>query len=175
MNEPKTNKQFWLTTISTTFQFILGFILGVSLIAGGAAGAAYYYFKKVSSSVPQKPVYTSKTPETAESQSNLTAEVAQETTPETQPQTQPQTQPETQPVAQETIPNGAYYANVTWPQGLSLRAEPSVNAERIGGIGYNAKILILEDSQDKNWQKVQLPWNKQQGWVKAGNVKKVAE
>lgn len=173
MNEPKINKQFWLNAVSNTFQFLLGFILGVSLIAGGAAAAAYYYFKKVSSTVPQKPVYTSEIPETSESESNLTA-TAPQATPETQPETQPEIQPETQPVAQETIPSGAYYATVTWPQGLSLRAEPSINADRIGGIGYDAKILILEDSQDKEWQKVQLPWNQQQGWVKAGNVKKVS-
>jgi hypothetical protein len=170
MNEPKINKQFWLSAVSNTFQFLLGFILGVSLIAGGAAAAAYYYFKKVSSAVPQKPVYTSEIPETTESESNSTA-----TAPEATPEATPETQSETQPETQETLPSGAYYATVTWSQGLSLRAEPSIEADRIGGIGYDAKILILEDSQDKNWQKVQLPWNKQEGWVKAGNVKKVSQ
>ena len=167
MSEPKTTKQAWLSAISSTFQFILGFLLGVSLIAAGVAGGAYYYFKKVSSSVPKKPVYTSGTPKIAESENTPTAAVKTES--ESNPQ------PEVTPVVQNTLPNGAYYANVTWPQGLSLRAEPSLNAQRVGGIGYNAKILILEDSADKKWQRVRLPWNEQEGWVKAGNVKRAAE
>ena len=167
MNEPKTTKQAWLSAISSMFQFILGFVLGVSLIAAGVAGGAYYYFKKVSSSVPKKPIYTSGTPKIASSENQQTAVV------ETEQESKPQ--PEVTPVVQNTVPEGAYYANVTWPQGLSLRAEPSINAQRIGGIGYNARILILKDSQDKKWQRVQLPGTKQEGWVKAGNIKRASD
>ena len=107
--------------------------------------------------------------------SNLSKTASSEATASESSSTVPEEKPVTQPTVQATIPDGAYYANVTWPQGLSLRAEPSIDAQRIGGIGYDAKILILENSQDKKWQKVQLPWNKQEGWVKAGNVKRVSD
>jgi hypothetical protein len=55
---------------------------------------------------------------------------------------------------------------------LSLRAEPDADAERIGGIESEATIIILEDSADGKWQRVRLPWNDQEGWIKGGNTQK---
>ena len=172
MNEPKTTERNWSSVISQMFQFILGFLIGVALIAGSAVGAAYYYFTKVSSSVPEKPVYPEESTTTpvaqqpAEDESQLDIESLSNV--ETQPE------PVAEPVT-ESIPPNAYYANVTWSEGLSLRAEPSIDADRIGGVGYNARILILEDSADKRWQKIRIPGSEQEGWVKAGNIKRVAE
>ncbi len=77
-----------------------------------------------------------------------------------------------EPEPELQLPANSYYAVVTWPEGLSLRAEPSVDAERVGGIEYNSKIAILEDSNDGKWQRVMLPWNQQEGWVKGGNTKR---
>ena len=172
MNEPKTTERNWSSIISQTFQFILGFLIGVALIAGSAVGAAYYYFTKVSSSIPEKPVYP---------EESTTAPVAQQ--PEKQDESQlvieslsnaDRPEPIAEPVT-ESIPPNAYYANVTWSEGLSLRAEPSIDADRIGGVGYNAKILILEDSADKRWQKVRIPGSQQEGWVKAGNIERASD
>ena len=168
MEEQRTAKQAWLSGISNMFQFILGFLVGVALIAGTAAGAAYYYFKKISSNVPEKPVYTEETVAKQEESTEKSQDSGAKDNTEAQKKA-----PE--PVASKPeIPEGSYYASVTWPQGLSLRAEPSNNAARIGGISYNAKILILEDSADKKWQRVQIPWSKQEGWVKGGNTKRTS-
>jgi Bacterial SH3 domain len=176
MNEPETTKQNWVNAISNVFQFILGFFLGVALIAGSAVAVAYYYFTKVSSTVPEKPVYTEET--------SPKAQVVEETTEATIKSTEKESQvenvapvsseTETESTTEENIPDGAYYATVTWSEGLSLRAEPNVNAAKIGGIDYNSKILILEESSDKQWQKVQIPWSQQEGWVKAGNVERAS-
>ncbi len=170
MNEPKTTERNWSSIISQMFQFILGFLIGVALIAGSAVGAAYYYFTKVSSSVPEKPVY----PE--ESATATVEQPAEDSQLDIESLSNAETQPEpvTEPVT-ESIPANAYYANVTWSEGLSLRAEPSIDADRIGGVGYNARILILEDSADKLWQKIRIPGSEQEGWVKAGNIKRVSE
>lgn len=171
MNEPKTTERNWSSIISQMFQFILGFIIGIALIAGSAVGAAYYYFTKVSSSVPEKPLY---------SEEATTATVAQQLAEdETQLELESlsnvdRPEPITEPVT-ESIPPNAYYANVTWSEGLSLRAEPNIDAERIGGVGYNARILILEESADKRWQKIRIPGSEQEGWVKAGNIKRASE
>ena len=165
MNEPKITTQNVLSAISQTMQFILGFLLGVALITAGAAGAAYYYFKKVSSTVPEKPIY----PETV-AESDRSEDV--ETQPELEPESATDSEPELVTTPQEDIPTNAYYANVTWSEGLSVRAEPDPNSNRIGGVGYNARILILEDSADKNWQKIRIPSSQQEGWVKSGNVRK---
>ena len=169
-------KRTWVSTISSIFQFILGFILGVTLIAGIGAGIAYYYFTKMSSHVPKKPVYEEETKPLPSTQKDAIAQENSPITPKstTEPKLIPEATPETEPIPEPEpeLPPNAYFARVTWPQGLSLRAEPSLNAERIGGIGFNAKIIILESSSDKKWQKIRIPDSQREGWVKAGNVKK---
>ncbi|VEP13769.1 conserved hypothetical protein [Hyella patelloides LEGE 07179] len=186
MNESKTNEQTWLSAISSTSQFILGFLLGVTMIAGSAVGAAYYYFRQVSSNAPEKPVYTEES-QTAEAPNNQITEAGEnesqsdiESTSNIESTSDLEAELELEPLPEEeeeeeNIPPGAYYANVTWPQGLSLRAEPDTNSARIGGVGYDARILILEESTDKRWQKIRIPWSKQEGWVKAGNIKKASD
>ena len=179
-------KRTWVSTISSIVQFILGFILGVALIAAVGAGIAYYYFTKMSSHVPKKPVYEEETKSFSSNQkdtvpkenSSITPESTTEpklipkATPEPEPIPEPEPEPETIPEPEPELPPNAYFARVTWPQGLSLRAEPSLDAERIGGIGFNAKIIILEYSSDKKWQRIRIPESQREGWVKAGNVKK---
>ncbi|PHK16786.1 peptide-binding protein, partial [Nostoc linckia z13] len=70
------------------------------------------------------------------------------------------------------LPSGAYRGRVTWAEGLSLRAQPNQDGERIGGVGFNQKIIVLEESEDKAWQKIRLEDSGQEGWVKAGNTEK---
>jgi hypothetical protein len=188
MNEPKTTKQTWLSTISNMFQFILGFLLGVALVAGSAVAAAYFYFTKVSSSVPKKPIYTEEKSSNAKVVDERRATTQSENTTDNETQSSSENPNYSDNVApansekpleselatEESIPDGAYYASVTWPQGLSLRAGPDINAAKIGGIDYNSKILILEESSDKQWQKVQIPVSQQEGWVKAGNIERIS-
>ena len=167
-------KRTWVDTISSIFQFILGFVLGVTLIATVGAGIAYFYFSKMSSHVPTKPVYEEEKQPLASSEQDSIAEEDSSITPEstTEAAAIPEPTPEPEPIPEPELPPNAYFARVTWPQGLSLRAEPSIDAERVGGIGYNARIIILEESSDKKWQRIRIPESQQEAWVKAGNVKK---
>lgn len=154
-------------SISSFFQFILGFILGVLLLVAGSVGAAYYFFNRMASA-PPKPVFSETlpqaTPTTAEPKATPeeteTAAVEEEDVPEEEAE------------AEEEIPAGAYAATVTWSDGLSLRSEPSLEADRIGGVDYNEEVLVLEMSDDKVWEKIRLE-DGTEAWVKAGNVKKV--
>ncbi len=181
-------KRTWVNIVSSIVQFILGFVLGVTLIAGVGAGIAYYYFATMSSHVPKKPVYeeekkslsSAKQDAIATKDSSITSESTTQPeaipkpTPELEATPEPIPEPEPEPISEPEpeLPPNAYFARVTWPQGLSLRAEPSLNAERIGGIGFNARIIILENSSDKKWQRIRIPESQREGWVKAGNVKK---
>ena len=167
-------KSIILQRISATAQFILGFIIGITLIVGVSGGLVFAYYKKMSV-LPKKPdfpasvqpssnddeIESAATIEPLESNTTLEEEVA--VVPEPEPEPEPELE----------LPPNAYYAAVTWSEGLSLRAEPSIDAERVGGIEYNSEILILEDSADGKWQRVMLPWNQQEGWVKGGNTKRV--
>lgn len=70
------------------------------------------------------------------------------------------------------LPPGTYEARVTWPEGLILRDRPSYNSLRIGGIGYNERVLVLGESSDKVWQRVRVSDSFAEGWVKGGNTER---
>lgn len=179
-------KSIFFQRLSATVQFMLGFVLGISLIAGISGAAIFAYYKKMSV-LPNKPVFSELTviqePEsdTTESLTNIEPLEANTTEdeieePEELKEQEELKEPEElkQEVVEPKLPPNAYRAVVTWPQGLSLRAEPDRNAGRIGGIGANASIIILKDSADGKWQRVRLPWSGQEGWVKAGNIERTS-
>lgn len=159
-----------MMNISSLFQFLIGFFLGIILFTAGIAGGAYFFLTQVSGN-PPKPNFSEETSSVEEkskpdssNQTETTATKPEEETPEV-----------TETVTEETenLPEGAYRARVTWSTGLSLRSEPNPNSERVGGIGYNWEIIILSSSSDGDWQRVRIPSSGQEGWVKAGNVERV--
>ncbi|MEL7522153.1 MAG: SH3 domain-containing protein [Cyanobacteria bacterium J06553_1] len=169
------SKSIFLKRLSATAQFILGFILGIGLIAGITGTLVFAYYTKMSV-LPKKPVFSpapvsEATPDSVDAEiepleSNSIDEAPEATNPVI-------AEPEPEPEPELELPANAYRATVTWHEGLSLRAEPSIEAERVGGIETKATIFILEDSADGKWQRVQLPWNGQEGWVKGGNTRKI--
>ena len=173
-------KSIFIKRLSATVQFILGFVLGISLIAGISGAALFAYYKKMSV-LPKRPVYPEPTAN-LESEAD-TAETFADIEPiesiatdedELEKSSVVTNQTEEPEEVEPELPANAYRAVVTWPQGLSLRAEPSINAGRIGGIDANASIIILENSADGEWQRVRLPWSNQEGWVKAGNTERTS-
>lgn len=139
-------------SFSGVIQFILGFIIGVALLAGSSAAAAYLLFSGLASA-PPKPVFSEEVEKVATASEEGEAQEASQS-------------------SEEELPSGAYKARVTWSEGLILRAEPGVDSERIGGIPFNREIIILEETEDKEWQKVRLKSDKE-GWIKSGNIEKV--
>jgi len=153
-------------SLSSVAQFIIGFLLGISLLVGAGVAAGYYFFTKLSTT-PEKPIFPEEKPKPSPTAKTASSPKASPSPSDTKPQPTPSTSPK------KELEPGAYKATVTWPEGLSLRDEPSGNANRIGGIGYNQEIIIIKDSDDKQWQKVRLPDTDQEGWVRAGNVEKI--
>ena len=163
-------KSIFFQRLSATIQFILGFVIGISLIAGVSGAAIYAYYQKMSV-LPKKPDFpevTASSETATEPADNIDIEPLESSTViEDEAEAEPE---EVEP----DLPPNAYRAVVTWPEGLSLRSEPSVDADRIGGIGADATIIILEDSTDGKWQRVRLPSNGQEGWVKGGNTERTS-
>lgn len=158
--------------MSGFLQFIIGFILGIIFFTAGIAGGAYLFLTKVAVN-PTKPVFseekaTQPPAKPVDGDNNQTAPSS--TTNNTETSTPTNEEP-----TEEKLPEGAYRAKVIWDTGLSLRANPSKDAERIGGVGYNSELIVLSLSDDKNWQKVRIPSSGQEGWIKAGNVEKIEE
>lgn len=168
-------KSIILQRISATIQFLLGFLIGIGLIVGVSGGLVFMYYSKMSV-LPQKPDFPESptSQETPATEPETAIEPLESNTTAEETETAAIAEPESEPESEPELPADAYYAEVTWPQGLSLRAEPALNAGRIGGIAFEEKIIILEDSADGDWQRVRIPWSQQEGWVKAGNTKRTS-
>jgi Bacterial SH3 domain len=171
--------------VSNLFKYLLGFILAIAILIGSGVAAALYFMNQ-SSRIPPKPIYANDEPEVRAKAGftiNKAPEAGSETAkpspeinnkPESKATTKPSPKPteEANNAEEKPLPPGAYQARITWQQGLSLRSEPKAGAERVGGAGFNQKVIVLEESEDKVWQKIRLEDSNQEGWVKAGNTKK---
>ncbi|AUB39962.1 hypothetical protein COO91_05958 [Nostoc flagelliforme CCNUN1] len=167
--------------LSGLTKFILGFFLAIAVLIGGSAAIALYFMNRTGIA-PAKPVFSNDSPsvkaqapkaiQPGGAKPTLTPGTKAESSPSSTPA--PTESPKATPSA-KPLPSGAYRGRVTWAEGLSLRSQPNQEAEKIGGVAFNQKIIILEQSQDKSWQKIRLEGSEQEGWVKAGNTQKVDE
>jgi Bacterial SH3 domain len=164
--------------LSGLTKFILGFFLAIAVLIGGGAAIALYFMNRTGIP-PAKPVYSNDSPsvkaqapkgtELGAAKPSLTPGTSTKS-PTPTPTKSPKATPSAKP-----LPSGAYRGRVNWAEGLSLRSQPNQEAEKIGGVAFNQKIIILSESEDKAWQKIRLENSEQEGWVKAGNTEKVDE
>ncbi|HBR00593.1 MULTISPECIES: SH3 domain-containing protein [unclassified Roseofilum] len=137
--------------VSGFFQVFLGIALAIALMLVGGLAAARYFMARMTIDPPK--------PEFPEAQEAKPASASLSTPAEVQKPKEPE------------LPEGAYKARVTWPDGLILRNSPSYESGSIGGIGYNETLYVIGESEDKIWQKVRVA--SRDAWVKGGNVEKV--
>lgn len=166
--------------LSGLLQFMVGFVLGVAILVGGATAVAYMLLSGMNSN-PPKPVFTEeKKEETKEEkaakpipttpvQEQPQAEVKESPTAAPAPKASPKPSPEE--TKRETKSEG-YQARVTWQSGLSLRSEPTSESTRLGGLDYNTKVSVVGTSSDGQWHRVRLS-DGREGWIKAGNISRV--
>lgn len=156
--------------LSGLLQFMVGFVLGVVILVGGATAVAYMLLSGMNSN-PPKPVFTEeKKEETKEEKAaKPQAEVKESPTAAPAPKASPKPSPEE--TKRETKSEG-YQARVTWQSGLSLRSEPTSESTRLGGLDYNTKVSVVGTSSDGQWHRVRLS-DGREGWIKAGNISRV--
>ncbi|MBN3886021.1 MULTISPECIES: SH3 domain-containing protein [unclassified Nostoc] len=166
--------------LSGLTKFLLGFFLAIAVLIGGGVAVALYFMNRTGIP-PAKPVFSNDSP-SVKAQAPKTTEGAGKPTLTSGTNTESSPKSTSTPTASpkttaspKPLPSGAYRGRVSWAEGLSLRAEPKQEAERTGGVAFNQKIIILEESEDKAWQKIRLEGSEQEGWVKAGNTEKVDE
>lgn len=151
-------------------KLVLGFVIAIALLISGSVALALIFINR-SSTPPPKPIFANDT-NAVKKKANLpltkpkTSTVAAAKKPTLVKSSKPSPSP---------LASGTYAARVTWNDGLSLRAEPSLEAERVGSLDYNQQIVVLEQSQDQKWQHVRLEDGELEGWVKAGNTERVTE
>ncbi|MDJ0695260.1 MAG: SH3 domain-containing protein [Mastigocoleus sp. MO_188.B34] len=163
-------------------KFLFGFALAIAILAGGGVVAALYFINR-NAVTPNKPMFDNDRPpaitagvKPGESAFTTTSKVKEKKDTKSQntpSQKDKQSTEEGKPA--KPLPPGAYNARVTWSQGLVLRSEPNTDAESVGGVGFNKKVIVLQVSQDKAWQKVRVVGTDEEAWVKAGNTKRTNE
>ncbi|NEP84073.1 MAG: SH3 domain-containing protein [Okeania sp. SIO3C4] len=138
------------------FKFLVGFILAILLLVGASAAAVLYFAAKLTK-MPEKPIFTNEKP------------IAQKVS-----MSSPGSANTTSQNLSNQLAPGTYRAIVVEPIGLILRDTPSRDANRIGGISYQEKVIVLEESSDKRWQKVRVDdGSNRTGWVSGGNTEKL--
>lgn len=145
---------------SSLVKLFLGFVIAITLLVSGSVALALIFINRASSP-PPKPIFANDS--TVKKAANITKPKTSTLATKNAPKTKPS----------PSLASGSYPARVTWNQGLSLRAEPSLDAERIGSLDYNQKIVVLQQSKDEKWQQIRLDDSELQGWVKAGNTERV--
>jgi hypothetical protein len=165
--------------IVNVLKYTLGILLAIAILAGGGFATALYVINRTTI-IPPKPIYVNDSPSVKGENPKTVPKGTKETsTVAVKPKASAKPTPKPTP-SPKSLPPGAYHARITWKQGLILRGEPKQEAERIGGVGFNSKVIVLQESQDKAWQKIRTEGEekedgKQEGWVKAGNTQKVDE
>lgn len=144
-------------------KLFLGFIIAIVLLISGSVALALIFINR-SSTPPPKPIFAN--------DSSAVKKAANKTQPKTTTVANSKPTAKTKP-SPSPLASGSYPARVTWNQGLSIRAEPSLEAERIGSLDYNQEIVVLQQSKDEKWEKVRLEDGEIEGWVKAGNTERV--
>ncbi|MEB3339053.1 MAG: SH3 domain-containing protein [Leptolyngbyaceae bacterium] len=141
---------------------IVGFLLAIALLLGGAVAGARFFMIKLTAP-PPKPIFANDNPKKPPPKSP--------TVTNTKPAMI--AQPSATPKPKPSLAPGSYKARVVSSIGLVLRDNPSFDAGQIGGIDFNEPVIVLEESSDKIWQKVRVEGDSaREGWVKAGNTKR---
>jgi hypothetical protein len=151
-------------------KFILGFALAIAVLCGTGLTVALYFVNRTAIT-PPKPMYANDNPsnQAKKPQAIPKSQPKEQNTPN--PTSSPTSTP-TPTASPKSLPPDAYQGTVTWSGGLSMRAEPEANSSSIGGVGANKKVIILEESADKKWQKIRIADTDKEGWVKAGNIQR---
>ncbi len=144
------------------FKFLVGFFLAIVILAGASVAAALYFAARLTE-LPERPTFPNDQPMAKTNKPNTTSAAKPSPTPSPTPT----------PKVEQLEP-GAYRATVTQPIGLILRDSPSVEANRIGGVAYQEEVIVLGESENKQWQRVRVAQdNDRTGWVKGGNTEKI--
>lgn len=89
------------------------------------------------------------------------------------PQPSPSTSPAPTSSAPTTPAKAGYQARVKLSEGLNLRDKPSRDGGRVGGLDYNDRVTVLEETSDREWQKIRLANGDLEGWIKSGYTERV--
>ncbi len=152
--------------VSGCIRVFLGIFITLALIGAGAYAVSRHYIEKYGA-IPDKPVFPE---EQGVAFSPMQTRAPNPPAEEGEAGAKPA---ETTAAAKPTPPKPAPAGDlawVTWPEGLLVRSEASLNGEQVGGIEYKREVYLLETSGDQAWQRIKVANGDLEGWVKGGNL-----
>ncbi|MCW6051593.1 SH3 domain-containing protein [Microcoleus sp. A2-C5] len=155
-----------MNSVYSVFKFLVGFLLAIVLMAGASVAAALYFAAKLSTT-PERPIFSN------DKTAVQIAGTGAKSTGQASPVSTSDDAASSDAPSPKPLEPGAYRALVTQPIGLILRDSGNRDSNRIGGVGYKEKVVVLEDSPDKEWQRIRVEDGNREGWVKGGNTEKV--
>lgn len=155
-------------------KLILGMALALVLLTLAGVVTARYLMGRLAV-LPAKPLYGDEQPTPAPVPKPPIAAPAPVAAPEV-PQPTPSVIPPPPPAPPKPEPAavsaGSYEAVINQPIGLVLREGPGSDRPQLGGLDYNQAVVVLEEPTDQPWVKVRVAATGQEGWVKAGNLRR---
>ncbi|HEY9695026.1 MAG TPA: SH3 domain-containing protein [Oculatellaceae cyanobacterium] len=152
-------------------KFVVGFLAGVVLLLFGSAAAGLFLFSTLSAT-PPKPVFPEEKQQKKVTNTNTKSSTVAATNSRLVSTTVASPSPSPSASQEPQLEPGAYKARVKWQSGLSMRSEANFESNKVGGVAYNQEVVVLQDSDDKQWQKVRVVETNEEGWVKAGNLER---
>ncbi|KHG41014.1 MULTISPECIES: SH3 domain-containing protein [Aphanizomenon] len=154
--------------LTNLLKVILGFVLAIAVLLGTGLTVALYFVNRTAVT-PPKPMYPNDNPSFQAKKPKAIPKSPPKKLATPNPTSSPTPTPTESP---KPLPPDAYEGTVTWADGLSMRAKPDANSPSIAGVGGNKKVIILEESADKKWQKIRIADTDKEGWVKSGNIQR---
>lgn len=153
---------------SSFVKFLVGLLLAGMILAA----IALYVFRYLGqiTALPPRPTFSNDPPSASQKQT-----IAPKPAPK--PATKPSPTPSPKPASSPSPSpkTRGYVARIVLAEGLNLREGPSTDATRIGGVAYNERVVVLEESSDGEWQRIQLEGSGLEGWIKSGFSERVTE
>ncbi|MEB3312594.1 MAG: SH3 domain-containing protein [Cyanobacteriota bacterium] len=154
--------------LGTLSKLILGIVLALVLVSLAGVVTARYLMGRLAV-LPAKPLY-------GDEQAPVTTTTPNPSPPVITPAPAPEVTPPPNPVAPSAdapaVPADSYEAVVNQPIGLVLREGPGTDRPQLGGLDYNQTVVVLDEPTDQPWVKVRVTATGQEGWVKAGNLRR---
>jgi hypothetical protein len=147
---------------SGLLKVLSGCLVAIVLILGGGFFVAQYLIGQFTAP-PPKPLFANdKKPTVAP------AAIAPKPKPSPPPPT-PSVTPSPKPTETD------YPAIVTLSGGLTIRANPNQQSERVGGVDFDEEVIVLEETPDQEWQRVRVKASNVEGWIKSRYTERITE
>ncbi|MDG2991174.1 SH3 domain-containing protein [Candidatus Synechococcus calcipolaris G9] len=135
---------------SRILQWLLGTTLGLGLMVLLFA-SVLGIFSQGLLLPPERPEFTNDFPQAMAESPEATTEAGEDTE-------EPEPSPEPSPEPDNTT------ARVSYGEGLRIRDRPDRSGEPLGGVSFDEEVILLEQSDDGEWQRIRTQ-DGLEGWV----------